>query len=74
VRNPNHACSSGSPDSAGSNAPKPHEHALSLQSDCFLLNALSTPIATLEQVSDVKIVDPTVVTIACFCEAATLGI
>jgi hypothetical protein len=42
-------------DSAGSNASKPQERAPSSQSDCVLLNALSTPIAP-----DVEIVDPVV--------------
>jgi hypothetical protein len=42
-------------DSAGSNAPKPQERAPSSQSDCVLLNVLSTLIAP-----DVEIVDPVV--------------
>jgi hypothetical protein len=47
-------------DSAGSNAPKPHELALSSQSDCVLLNTLSTPIPALERAPSVEVVDPAV--------------
>lgn len=47
-------------DSAGSNAPKPHEPTLSLQSDYVLLNNVSTPAPTPNRAPFVEIVDPAV--------------
>jgi hypothetical protein len=47
-------------DSAGSNAPKPHELALSSQSDCVLLNNVSTPAPAPDRAPSVEIVDPAV--------------
>ena len=48
-------------DSVGSNALKLYELALSLQSDCVLLNALSTPIAATKRASNIEIVDLAIV-------------
>jgi hypothetical protein len=47
-------------DSTGINTPKPHERALSLQSDCVLLNVVSTLAPVPDQAPFVEIMDPTV--------------
>jgi hypothetical protein len=49
-------------DSAGSNATRPAEPALSSPSDCIILNAISTPIGAVDQVPDFQIVDPVIAT------------
>ena len=47
-------------DSSGNNATKLAEPALSSSGDCIVLNAISTPIRTVDQVPDLQIVDPMV--------------
>lgn len=44
-------------DSAGINALKPHEPVLSSQSDCVLLNVVSTPAPAPDRAPFVEIVD-----------------
>jgi hypothetical protein len=50
-------------DSAGSNATRPAEPALSSLSDCIILNVISTPIGAADQVPDFQIVDPVIATL-----------
>jgi hypothetical protein len=49
-------------DSAGSNAIRPTEPALSSSSDCIVFNAISTLIGAVDQVPDFQIVDPVIAT------------
>jgi hypothetical protein len=49
-------------DSAWNNVSKTIEPVMSSLSDCILLNAISMPIAVVEQVPDVQIINPVVAT------------